>query len=121
MKPLSFFALATKGCRRTCASPPQRGTSAVEPNVYAEPTHMNCWPFKSRMIVGSAAPIPVYTFFYPGVASVQRLRQKKKEMIHKFYCSQEDRKCQGEYDAPKLPILRHTVVDIWRQILLEGF
>ena len=42
---------------RTCASPPQRGTSAVEPNAYAEPTHMNCCPFKSRMIVGSAAPI----------------------------------------------------------------
>jgi len=65
MKPHSFFAFAAKTWRRTCASPPQRGTSAVEPKVYAEPTHMNCWPFKSRMIVGSAAPIPVYTFCIP--------------------------------------------------------
>jgi len=45
---------------RTCASPPQRGTNAVEPNAYAEPTHINCSPFKSRMIVGRAAPIAFY-------------------------------------------------------------
>jgi hypothetical protein len=60
---------------RTCASPPQRGTSAVEPNAYAEPAHMNCSPFKSRIIVGRAAPIPVYIWnvLYPSVVSASTL------------------------------------------------
>jgi len=79
MKLLLFVAFATKGCRRTCASPPQRGTSAVEPKVYAEPTHMNCWPFKSRMIVGSAAPIPVYTFCIPALRQSNALDKRYNE------------------------------------------
>ena len=67
-------------CSHTCASPPQRGTSAVEPNAYAEPAHMNCSPFKSRMMVGSAAPIPVYiwSILYPSVVSASTLCQPKR-------------------------------------------
>ncbi len=64
---------------RTCASPPQRGMSAVEPSAYAEPTHINCCPFKSRMIVGSAAPIAFYVRPIVFLALPFFLRAAKKD------------------------------------------
>jgi hypothetical protein len=57
------------------------------------------------------------------MASAEALneRKRKKETTDKFYGGQEDRKCQGEYDAPKLPIFRNAIVGIRRRFsLLEG-
>ena len=90
---------------RTCVKPPQSGTRAVEPSAYAEPTHMNCSPFKSRIIVGRAAPIAVYD-----VLCVEYTGLRGEDMTHEFYGGQENREPEGEYDAPELPVLRHAIV-----------
>jgi len=37
-------------------------------------------------------------------------RRRKEETTHKLHSGQEDRECEGEYDAPKFPIFRHDVV-----------
>jgi len=36
--------------------------------------------------------------------------QGRRKITHKFYCSQENGEGEGEYDAPKLPILRHALI-----------
>jgi hypothetical protein len=66
---------------RTCVKPPQSGTRAVEPSAYAEPTHMNCSPFKSRIIVGRAAPIAVYDVICVEGTGLS----EEGKMTHEFY------------------------------------
>ena len=75
---------------------------------------MNCAPFKSRTIVGRAAPIAVYNMFRCTRPLQVPLRGglSEENTTHEFYRSQEDRECEGEYDAPELPIFWHTMVTV---------
>ena len=41
-----------------------------------------------------------------------RRRGIKEGTTHKFYGSQKDGQCEGENDAPELPVLWHTMRDI---------
>ena len=73
---------------------------------------MNCSPFKSRTIVGSAAPIPVYMYMYIYIyiISASTLRPRRKGWAHEFDGGQEDGEREGEDDAPELPVLWHGVI-----------
>jgi hypothetical protein len=42
----------------------------------------------------------------------RRRRGMKEGTTHKFYRGQKDGQCEGENDAPELPVLWHTMRDI---------
>jgi len=42
----------------------------------------------------------------------RRRRGIKEGRTHKFYGGQKDGQCEGENDAPELPVLWHTMRDI---------
>jgi hypothetical protein len=75
---------------------------------------MNCSPFKLRVIVGSAAPIEVYKSV--NLKTFGRFaggrRDNEEGMTYKFYGGQKDGQCEGENDAPELPILWYAMRDI---------
>jgi hypothetical protein len=75
---------------------------------------MNCSPFKLRVIVGSAAPIEVYKSVNLNVpfGRFARRRGGNEETTYKFYGGQEDGQCEGENDAPELPILWYAIREI---------
>ena len=76
---------------------------------------MNCSPFKLRVIVGSAAPMEVYKSVNLKIVPLDRFvkrRQGIKEgTTHKLYGGQKDGQCEGENDAPELPVLGHSMRD----------
>lgn len=60
-------------------------------------------------MVGSAAPIEVYNLANGPVQLFARKHGNEEGGTHKFHGGQENGKGEGEYDAPKLPILWHAV------------
>jgi hypothetical protein len=76
---------------------------------------MNCSPFKLRVIVGSAAPMEVYKSVdlnLPFVRFASRGHGNKEGTTYKFYGGQKDGQCEGENDAPELPILWYAMREI---------
>jgi hypothetical protein len=75
---------------------------------------MNCSPFKLRVIVGSAAPMEVYKSVNLNVPLDRFAGRRgiKEGTTHKFYGGQKDGQCEGENDAPELPVLWHTMRNI---------
>jgi len=47
---------------------------------------------------------------------VRRKRYNKEETIYKFDGGEKDGQCEGENDAPKLPILWYTMISL-REII----
>jgi hypothetical protein len=76
---------------------------------------MNCSPFKLRVIVGSAAPMEVYKSVNLNVSFghfSRRRRGNEEGTTYKFYGGQKDGQCEGENDAPELPILWYAMREI---------
>jgi hypothetical protein len=75
---------------------------------------MNCSPFKLRVIVGSAVPMEDYksvNLNVPLDRVVRRRQGIKERTTHKLYGGQKDGHCEGENDAPELPVLWHSMRD----------